>query len=112
MKHQPQKDRAQRLEEVADCLSESRSSVPAPLLDRPAYGRARQPWVGDLPPLGNRAGESSSVALTMTPRSRKLRAVILKASDEGLSKALIARLTGRSRQTIHRDLERAQRERG
>lgn len=42
---------------------------------------------------------------------RQLRAVILKASEEGLSKAAIARLTRRSRQTIHRDLERAQRER-
>jgi IS30 family transposase len=37
--------------------------------------------------------------------------VILRAAEEGLSKAAIARFTGRSRQTIHRDLERAERER-
>ena len=41
---------------------------------------------------------------------RRVRAVILKAANEGLSKAAIGRFTGRSRQTIHKDLERAEKE--
>jgi DNA-directed RNA polymerase specialized sigma24 family protein len=60
--------------------------------------------------LAQAAEEERKAEAGLEDARRRLRAVILKASDEGLSKALIARLTGRSRQTIHRDLERAEKE--
>jgi DNA-directed RNA polymerase specialized sigma24 family protein len=44
-------------------------------------------------------------------RKRELRALVLAAREEGLPIATIARATGRVRETIYRDLERAERER-
>jgi DNA-directed RNA polymerase specialized sigma24 family protein len=43
---------------------------------------------------------------------RRLRVVILRAHEAGLRMSVITEATGRPRQTIHRDLERAREERG